>query len=104
MYALIQKGTKQYQVEKDKSYELELIQGEPGSEISFDEVLLVVDGENCSIGKPFVKGAKVTAQIVGEKKGVKTIAFKFRRRKHSRSMKGHRQKYTVVKIKDIVVS
>lgn len=101
MYAIVQQGTKQFEVEKGKLYKFDRMLGEPGSEVTFDQVLLVVDGDKRKIGTPLVKDAQVQGKIVKETKGKKVISFKFRRRKASQVKKGHRQKYTVVEITDI---
>jgi large subunit ribosomal protein L21 len=101
MYAIVQQGTKQFEVEKGKIYRFDKMMGEIGDDISFKEILLVVDGDKRSIGTPFVKGGEVTGKIIGDAKGKKVISFKFRRRKSSMKKIGHRQKYTLVKIADI---
>ena len=74
---------------------------EPGSEVTFDEVLLVGDEGQVRIGKPTVAGARVTGEVVGEVKGDKVIAFRFKRRKNVRKKRGHRQRYTQVRITGI---
>ncbi len=101
MYAIVQKGTKQFEVEKGKIYKFDRMLGAVGDEITFEEVLLVVDGTKRSIGTPNVEGATVTGTILGEAKGKKVICYKFKKRKSSATKKGHRQKYTLVEIKDI---
>lgn len=83
--------------------EVELLDGKQGAEISLDDVLLVADGDNITVGKPTVKGAKVTAEVVEpDKKGKKVIAFKFRRREGYHRKRGIRPHHTVLKIKEIV--
>ena len=104
MYAVIQTGGKQYGVSVGETLAIEKIAGEVGSEIAFDEVLLISDGEQTRIGMPFLKGAKINIEILGETKAKKVLAFKKRRRHGSRVMKGHRQQYTQVRIKEIIVS
>ena len=103
MYAIIQKGTKQLSIEKGAIYKIDKVLGEPGDEISFKEVLLVVDGETSHIGTPFVKDAEVVGKIIKDVKGKKVYSFKFRRRKSSKVKKGHRQQYTLLQIEDIKV-
>lgn len=103
MYAIVQTGKKQFEVEKGGLYEFDKVVGTPGETYSFNEVLLVVDGETRHIGTPVVKGAEVTATIVKDVKGKKVISYKFKRRKGSRKKIGHRQQYTVMKIEDIKV-
>ena len=81
MYAVIRTGAKQYRVQPGDVLEVELLDGEKGKEIALEDVLLVADGEKIQVGKPNIKGARVTAKVIDEdKKGKKVIAFKFRRR------------------------
>ena len=101
MYAIVQQGSKQVQVEKGKSYEFDRMLGKPGEEITFKEVLLIGGTKTPKIGTPYVEGAEVTATIEKEIKGKKVISFKFKRRKASKRKKGHRQKYTLITITDI---
>ena len=97
MFAIIKTGGKQYRVEKDKTIIVEKIDGEVGSEVTFEEVLMIDD----KIGEPTLKGAKVIGEILAQKKDDKVIVFKKKRRQNYRRFKGHRQELTVVKIKDI---
>jgi len=101
MYAIVKQGSKQIQVEKGQSYKFDRVLGEPGDEITFKEVLLIGGTKTPKIGTPYVKGAEVVAKIVKEVKDKKVIVFKFKRRKASRTKRGHRQKYTLLTIKDI---
>jgi len=73
----------------------------PGDSITFDEVLLVGDEGTVKVGKPHVEGATVTAEVLGEEKGKKLVAFRFKRRKNVRVKKGHRQRYTRIRITEI---
>ncbi len=103
MYAIIKTGSKQYRVQPGDVLEVELLDGEKGKEIALNEVLLVADGENISVGKPTVAGARVTAEVVEpDKKADKVIAFKFRRREGYHRKRGVRAHHTVLKIKEIV--
>lgn len=101
MYAVIKTGGKQYRVSKDDVVTIERIAGEAGSTIEFGEVLLVGSGADVKVGAPTVAGAKVTAELVGDTRGPKLIAFKKRRRKNSRRKKGHRQDLSTVRITSI---
>lgn len=101
MYAVIKTGGKQYKVEKGTTVRVEKLEGDPGTKLSFDEVLLVADGDKVQVGAPVVSGAKVAAEIVAQEKGEKLIVFKFRRRKAYRRKNGHRQQYTAIKVTDI---
>lgn len=102
MYAVIKTGGKQYRVAKDDVVKIERVAGEAGSTIEFAEVLLVGSGADVKVGAPTVAGAKVTAELVGEARGPKLIAFKKRRRKNSRRKKGHRQDLSTVRITGII--
>jgi large subunit ribosomal protein L21 len=101
MYAVIATGGKQYRVEKDSLLKVEKLDAEPGSTVSFDNVLLVADGSNIKLGKPLVDGAKVSATVESHGHGEKKVIVKFRRRKHHRSGVNHRQQYTLVQITGI---
>lgn len=101
MYAIFRALGKQFRAEKGQTLQLPLMDAEPGSKITFDEVLLTSDGESIKAGTPLVKGAKVEAEVLGETKGVKLYIFKFKRRKNYRRKTGHRQHYTEVRITDL---
>jgi large subunit ribosomal protein L21 len=101
MYAVIATGGKQYRVEKDSVLRIELLSAEPGATVEFDQVLLLADGEKITVGKPMLKGSKVTATVESHGQGDKVSIVKFRRRKHYMRMKNHRQKYTQVRITGI---
>ena len=73
-----------------------------GSTIELDQVLLIADGERVKVGTPTVEGAKVIAEVLGEDKGKKVIVFKYKPKVRYRRMKGHRQIYTRLAIKEIV--
>jgi len=104
MYAVIRTGGKQYRVQPGDVVEVELLDGEQGKDLALEDVLLVADGEKITVGKPTVKGARVTAEVVDpDKKGTKVIAFKFRRREGYHRKRGIRPHHTVLKIKEIVV-
>lgn len=100
MYAVIQTGGKQYRVAPGDHLRVEKLTGEKGTKISFDQVLMV-GGETPRIGKPFVPGVKVTAEIVAQGRAKKIIVFKLRRRKNYRRKYGHRQPFTEVRITGI---
>ncbi len=102
MLAVIKTGGKQYLVKPGDIIDIEKIAGDEGSEVEFADVLMVSDGEgDVKVGTPVVKTAQVKGTILGEKKGVKVVVFKFKRRKGYRNKQGHRQKYTSVKINSI---
>jgi len=101
MYAIIRTGGKQYQVAAGERLRVEKLAGEVGETVELNDVLLVAEGDAVKIGQPAVAGAKVTAQIVEQGKGKKVLVFKKKRRKGYRLMKGHRQLYTALEIKEI---
>lgn len=101
MYAIIRTGGKQYQVAAGERLRVEKLAGEVGDTVELDDVLLVSEGDTVKIGQPAVTGAKVTARIVEQGKGKKVLVFKKKRRKGYQLMKGHRQLYTALEIKEI---
>ena len=101
MYAVIKSGGKQYKVAKGDKLKVEKLDAEAGKSVDISDVLMVVDGDNVTVGKPLVEGAKVTATVEGHGRGPKVKIVKFRRRKHSRKQMGHRQSYTEISITDI---
>ena len=100
MYAVIKTGGKQYRGSEGDRLRVEKLPGEPGAQVTFDEVLMI-GGEKVAIGTPVVKGAKVRAEIVTQGRDKKVIVFKFRRRKNYRRKRGHRQPFTELKITGI---
>ena len=100
MYAVIKTGGKQYRVSEGDVLRVEKLDGDVGATIDFGDVLML-GGEKVSIGKPTVKGAKVTAEIVAQDRAKKVIVFKMRRRKNYRRKQGHRQPYTEIRITGI---
>ena len=98
MYAIFRAQGKQFKAEKGKTVRLPRMEAEPGSRITFEDVLLTSDGDKVVAGTPTVKGASVIGEVVGEVKGEKIYVFKFKRRKNYRRKTGHRAKFTDVKI------
>ena len=103
MQAIIVTGGKQYSVSEGDEIFVEKLNAEPDETVVFDQVLAVVDGENSTFGKPVVDGAKVEATVVKNGKAKKIVVFKYRPKKDSKSIRGHRQPYTKVKIEKIVL-
>lgn len=99
--AIIKTGGKQYRVQPGTVLRIEKLEGEVGSSITFDEVLLLGKGDQVKIGTPLVGGAKVVGELRAHGRGKKLIVYKFRRRKNYRRKAGHRQSYTEVEIKEI---
>ena len=98
MYAVIESGGKQHRVEEGEILRLEKLDAAAGDKLKFDKILLVGEGESVKIGKPYVKGSQVTAEVVKEGRGGKIKIVKFHRRKHYKRQQGHRQWFTEVKI------
>ena len=101
MYAVIETGGKQYRVEVGTELEVDLLEVEPGQEITIDRVLLVADGDDSAIGQPVVADAAVSAKVVRQARGDKVISFKYRPKARRRVKKGHRQDLTVLQITDV---
>lgn len=101
MYAVIKTGGKQYRVSEGSKVKVERLAVDPGSTIDLTDIILVADGETVKIGDPLVKGAKVTARVLGHGRGPKVRIVKFRRRKHHQKAIGHRQAYTELSIDKI---
>src|SRR6266699_1919703 len=102
-YAIFTTGGQQFRAEEGVTIKVPLLAAEPGSKVTFDRVLLASDGKNIETGKPTVKGAKVTAEVVRHGKGKKIRIFRFARRTGYRRKAGHRQDFTEVKIADVKV-
>ncbi len=101
MYAIIKTGGKQYKVAEGDSVFVEKLDAEEGSEVTFDEVILVANGDDVKVGTPLVDGAKVTAKVEKQGKEKKVVTFKYKPKKHSHSKYGHRQPYTKVTVEKI---
>lgn len=101
MYAVVATGGKQYKVETGDILRVEKLVGDIGSEVAFDRVLMLADGESVRIGQPVVEGVTVKGRIVEQSKSKKILVFKYKRRKRYRRKQGHRQLYTAVKIDSI---
>ena len=101
MFAVIKTGGKQYRVAAEDVIRIDKVKGDPGEIIEFGEVL-VVGGDNVSLGAPTIAGASVAAEVLEQGRGPKIIAFKKRRRKNSRRKRGHRQEFTLVRVTEIL--
>jgi large subunit ribosomal protein L21 len=101
MYAVFRAAGKQFRAEKGMTLELPRLEAERGKKITFKEVLLTSDGETVKTGTPLVKGASVTAEVLGEVKGEKIYVWRFKRRKNVRRKTGHRTRFTQVRITDV---
>ena len=104
MYAIVEIAGHQFKVEKDQKVFVNRLQTEEGEQVAFDNVLLVEDGSNVTIGAPAIDGAQVRAKVLKHLKGNKVIVFKKKRRKGYRVKNGHRQALTEIVIESIVAS
>ena len=102
-YAIIKTGGRQYRVAEGDTIDVDLLDVEAGKTATFGDVLMYADGKDLTHGNPLISGAKVTAEVVEQRKDKKVIAFKFKRRKGYHRTVGHRRKLTRVKIKSISV-
>lgn len=103
MYAVIKAGGKQLKVETDAQLKVDLLNAEPGSEIEFSDVLMVADNDETKVGTPYIDKAVVKAEVLDHVRDKKVLVFKKLPRKGFKRLRGHRQPYTVVKIKEINV-
>jgi len=101
MYAVIETGGKQYRVSQGQRIRVEKLEADEGASVDLEKVLLVADGEDVKIGKPYLAGGKVTATVKAQGRGDKIRIIKFRRRKHYKKVQGHRQSYTEIEITGI---
>jgi len=101
MFAVIKTGGKQYRVAAQDEITVMTLAGDAGAKVTFEDVLMVADGDQVKLGAPNVAGAKVIGEIVEQTRGEKVIAFKKRRRKNSKRKRGHRQDLTIVRITEI---
>jgi large subunit ribosomal protein L21 len=101
MYAVIKTGGKQYRVMQGEILRVEKLEADVGAAVTFDQVLLLGEGEGITVGTPLVAGASVGATVKAQGRGDKVRIIKFRRRKHHMKQQGHRQYYTEVEITSI---
>ncbi|MES1151469.1 MAG: 50S ribosomal protein L21 [Dongia sp.] len=101
MYAVIKTGGKQYKVAANDIILVEKLEAEAGATVSLDQVLMIGDGANVTIGQPTVTGASVAAEVLNHAKADKVIIFKKNRRHNYRRKRGHRQQLTALKITNI---
>lgn len=102
MYAVIETGGKQYRVEPGQVVVVEKLAGEPGEELAFDNLLMVVgDAGEPLIGTPYVPGARVVGTVLAQERGKKILVFKYKPKSNYRRRRGHRQWQTRVRIERI---
>jgi large subunit ribosomal protein L21 len=103
MYAIIKHSGRQYRVEEGQEIDIDYREASAGDKVTFDEVLAAGLGADLKFGSPLLKGASISAEVVGTVQGPKLVVQKLRRRKNSRRKTGHRQIYTKVRIGKIAV-
>lgn len=101
-YAIVEDGGKQYRVIEGGTIEVDRFDSEEGDKIDLEHVLLVADEDRFDIGSPYVTNAKVEATVLAQVKGPKVIIFKYKPKIRYRLKKGHRQKYTRLRIDSIL--
>ena len=101
MFAVFQSGGKQHRVSQGDVVKLELLEVEPGEEVVFDKVLMVANGDDVSVGAPFVEGGQVKGEVLRNARDKKIRIIKFKRRKDYMRRQGHRQWFTQLKITGI---
>jgi len=97
-FAVIMTGGKQYLVKPGETIKIEKLNAEKDSDFNFDKVLLINDGENLTIGKPFISDAKIEAKILEQGRGKKITVIGYKSKTRFHKKRGHRQPYTQVKI------
>src|SRR6478736_2528014 len=100
-YAIIRTGGRQFRVAEGDTVDVDLLEVEPGKTATFGDVLLFADGKDMTHGNPLISGAKVTAEVVEQRKNKKVVAFKYKRRKGYHRTVGHGRKLTRIKIKSM---
>jgi large subunit ribosomal protein L21 len=103
MLAIIETGGKQYPVSPGEGIRVEKLAGDVGAAVEFTKVLAVTNDDGKLLTGGDIQSAKVTGTIAGQGRAKKIIVFKFKKRKHYRRRKGHRQGYTDIKVSDIVL-
>ena len=104
MYAVVNTGGKQYKVTEDDVLRIEKIDAEAGQIVTLDDVLLVSDNDNVTVGTPKVDGAAVAIEVLAQRRARKVVIFKKRRRKSSQRKRGHRQHFTLVRVSEILTN
>ncbi len=104
MYAIVEIAGQQFKVEKDNKIFVHRLEGEEGSVVEFDKVLLIDNDGKVKVGKPTVKAAKISAKILAHEKGDKVLVFKKKRRKGYKTLNGHRQQFTQIQIEEIIIA
>ena len=104
MYAIVETGGKQYQLEEGRYVDIELLEGEKDSKVVFDKIVMIVNGKKSKVGQPYVANAKVEGVVLKTDRAKKIIVYKQRPKKGYRKKQGHRQGFTRVMISKIRTS
>ena len=104
LYAIAETSGQQFWFEVDKYYDIDRLNAKEKDKITIDKILLIKDKENVSIGKPYIKNAKIELEVVSHKRDKKIIVYKMRPKKKTRRKMGHRQELTRVMVKSISTS
>jgi large subunit ribosomal protein L21 len=102
MYAIVEIAGQQFKVEKNQEIYVHRLDGNEGTKVEFDSVLLIDNGGKVTVGVPKISGAKVDAKIISHVKGEKVLVFKKKRRKGYQKLNGHRQSFTKIQIENIL--
>lgn len=101
MFAIVEASGRQFQLEAGRFVDVDLTEGKEGDKFVFEHVLMLVDGDKSTVGKPFIEGAKVEGKILGHDKNKKIIVYHMKPKKGTRKKQGHRQHYTRILIESI---
>ena len=104
LYAIAETSGKQFWFEVDKYYDIDRLNAKEKDKITIEKILLIKDNNNISIGKPYIKNAKIELEVVSHKRDKKIIVYKMRPKKKTRRKMGHRQELTRVMVKSISIS
>jgi len=102
MHAIVRTGGKQYRVTEGDLIKVEKLEGEVGSEVILEDVLMVGEGEKTQIGSPSLEGVRVKGEIVDQARAKKIVVYRFKKRKGYAKKQGHRQPYTAIRVKEIL--
>jgi large subunit ribosomal protein L21 len=101
MYAIVEASGKQFRVSSGDTIRVEKLAAEPGSMVDLERVIAIIDGQKTVLGTPYVKGAEVKAEVVASGKDKKVLVYKKRPRRVYEKLRGHRQPFTTLKIKEV---
>ena len=102
MFAVLNTGGKQYKVSQGDLIDVDKLESDVGDKVTLNKVLMVGEGDDVEVGFPYVSNCKVTGEVMEQGKGAKIIVFKKKRRKNYRRKNGHRQRFTKLKITEII--